>query len=108
MGRKALGEPVAQWLNVVQRETTKTNVHGGEQWEGHRMVGNLEQPIVSQSTLLNLPARIAIAYMPGRNAAKLYTCYTKVDRSVASWVTPAAPAMSATPAAATESTQSPE
>ncbi|KMY86562.1 MobB protein [Candidatus Paraburkholderia calva] len=26
----------SQWLNVVQRETTKTNVHGGEQWEGHR------------------------------------------------------------------------
>lgn len=95
----------SQWLNVVQRETTKTNVHGGEQWEGHRMVGNLEQPIVSQNTLLNLPARIAIAYMPGRNAAKLYTCYTKVDRSVASWLTPAVPA---TPAAAAESTQSTE
>lgn len=95
----------SQWLNVVQREATKTNVHGGEQWEGHRMVGNLEQPIISQNTLLNLPARIAIAYMPGRNAAKLYTCYTKVDRSVASWATPAVPA---TPAAAAESTQSSE
>ncbi|KAA0072637.1 conjugal transfer protein TraC (plasmid) [Paraburkholderia sp. T12-10] len=92
----------SQWLNVVQREATKTNVHGGEQWEGNRMVGKLEQPIVSQNTLLNLPARVAIAYMPGRNASKLYTCYTKIDRSVASWVTPAAPA------AAAESTESAE
>lgn len=92
----------SQWLNVVQRETTKTNVHGGEQWEGNRMVGKLEQPIVSQSTLLSLPARIAIAYMPGRNASKLYTCHAHIDRSVASWITPAAPA------AAAESTESAE
>ena len=75
----------SQWLNVVQRESTKTNVHGGEQWEGARMVGKLEQPIISRTTLLSLPERIAIAYMPGRNAAKLYTCHTQIDNSYASW-----------------------
>lgn len=74
-----------QWLNVVQREQTKANQHGGEQWEGNRMVGKVEQAVVSRNTLLNLPERIAIAYMPGRIASKLYTCHTKIDNSFASW-----------------------
>ncbi len=69
------------------------------------MVGKLEQPIISQSTLLSLPARIAIAYMPGRNAAKLYTCHAHIDRSVASWDTPPTPA---TPTAAAKSAESAE
>ncbi|MEM5387893.1 conjugal transfer protein TraC [Paraburkholderia phymatum] len=74
-----------RWLNVVQRESTKINLHGGEQWDGHRMIGKQEQPVISQSTLLSLPARIAIAYMPGRIAGKLYTSPTQIDRSFASW-----------------------
>lgn len=74
-----------QWLNVVQREQTKTNQHGGEQWERSRMVGKVEQAVVSRNTLLNLPERIAIAYMPGRIASKLYTCHTQIDNSFASW-----------------------
>lgn len=74
-----------QWLNVVQREQTKVNQHGGEQWESNRMVGKVEQAVVSRNTLLNLPERIAIAYMPGRIASKLYTCHTQIDNSVASW-----------------------
>ena len=77
-----------QWLNVVQREQTKANQHGGEQWEGNRMVGKVEQAVVSRNTLLNLPERIAIAYMPGRIASKLYTCHTQIDNSVASWKKP--------------------
>ncbi|MBA4281327.1 MAG: conjugal transfer protein TraC, partial [Ralstonia sp.] len=77
-----------QWLNVVQREQTKANKHGGEQWEANRTVGKEEQPVVSRNTLLNLPERIAIAYMPGRIASKLYTCHTQIDNSVASWKKP--------------------
>ncbi|RQR22953.1 conjugal transfer protein TraC, partial [Burkholderia sp. Bp9143] len=90
-----------QWLNVVQRETTKTNAHGGEQWEGHRMVGKQEAPIISQSTLLHLPARIAIVYMPGRIASKLYTSPTQISRDFASWEAGAAGAEQAAEAAPT-------
>jgi len=88
-----------QWLNVVQREATKTNTNGGEEWEGHRMVGKQEAPIIAQSTLLHLPARIAIAYMPGRIASKLYTSPTQIDRDFASWE--AGPAGAEQPAEAT-------
>jgi hypothetical protein len=74
-----------QQLCVVQRETTKTNTHGGEEWEGHRMVGSQEAPIISATTARNLPRRVAIGFMPGRLATKVFTSPTRIDNSEASW-----------------------
>jgi hypothetical protein len=93
-----------QQLCVVQRETTKTNTHGGEEWEGHRMVGRQEAPIISATTARNLPRRVAIGFMPGRLATKVFTSPTRIDNSDASWedkpvgASESAPAGSETPA----------
>ncbi|WP_076833081.1 TraM recognition domain-containing protein [Burkholderia pseudomallei] len=95
-----------QYLSILQREVTKTNVHGGEVWEGQRTIGTQEAPIISQTTLLNLPRRVGIAFMPGRLATKIFTSPTKIDNSYASWKDqPAAPAAPAAPAESTESTE---
>ncbi|MFC0694203.1 conjugal transfer protein TraC [Paraburkholderia humisilvae] len=91
---RAADERTAEWaekmsatqqLSIVQRELTKTNAHGGELWEGHRMIGNQEAPVVSGTTVLNLPRRVAIAFMPGRLATKLFASPTTIDNSYASW-----------------------
>ncbi|MFP3558201.1 type IV secretion system DNA-binding domain-containing protein [Paraburkholderia sp. SIMBA_049] len=90
-----------QWLDIAQRENVKANVHGGEQWEGTRTIAKLEHAIISRNTLLNLPPRVGIVYMPDRNPSKIFTSPVKVDRSVASWETGPAgtePAPEAAPA----------
>lgn len=90
-----------QWLDIAQRENVKANVHGGEQWEGTRTIAKLEQAMISRNTLLNLPPRVGIIYMPDRNPSKVFTSPAKVDRSYASWEAGAAgtePAAEAAPA----------
>ncbi|MEX3582922.1 MAG: conjugal transfer protein TraC [Burkholderia sp.] len=91
---RAADERTAEWteymsakqqLSVVQREGTETNTHGGEHWGGQRTIGNQEAPIISSTTALNLPRRVAIAFMPGRLATKLFTSPAKIDNSYASW-----------------------
>lgn len=76
-----------QWLNVAQRENVKTNTHGGEQWEGTRTIAQLEHAIISRNTLLNLPPRVGVVYMPDREPSKIFTSPATVDRSHASWET---------------------
>ncbi|EIF32270.1 hypothetical protein BCh11DRAFT_07859 [Burkholderia sp. Ch1-1] len=112
---RAADERTAQWteymsaqqqLTVVRTEHTKTNSHGGEQWEGQRTIGNQEAPVISSTTALNLPRRVAVAFMPGRLATKLFTSPTKIDNSYASWDDKPAstvPATGTVPATASES-----
>jgi hypothetical protein len=77
------------WAQVVQRETVKVNQHGGEEWEGTRMMGRLEQANVTQNTLLNLPPRVSVAFFPDRLALKCFTSPVYVDLSVRpSWAKP--------------------
>jgi hypothetical protein len=74
-----------QQLRVVRSEKTKTNAHGGEEWNGERTIGTQEAPIISATTAIALPRRVGIAFMPGRLAAKIFTSPTKIDNSYASW-----------------------
>jgi type IV secretory pathway TraG/TraD family ATPase VirD4 len=73
-----------QWLDIAQRENVKANVHGGEQWEGTRTIAKLEHAVISRNTLLNLPPRVGIIYMPDRNPSKIFTSPAEVDRRFAS------------------------
>jgi hypothetical protein len=74
-----------QQLRVVRSEKTKTNAHGGEEWNGERTIGTQEAPVISATTAIALPRRVGIAFMPGRLAAKIFTSPTKIDNSYASW-----------------------
>ncbi|KVE33129.1 conjugal transfer protein TraC [Burkholderia sp. TSV86] len=110
---RAADERTAEWtqymsaeqqLSVLGGEVTKVNTHGGEVWEGQRRIVNKEAPIISKTTALNLPRRVAIGFMPGRLATKVFTSPTKIDNSYASWLdkpTDATPA--AQPAGTSES-----
>ncbi|KVD99659.1 conjugal transfer protein TraC [Burkholderia vietnamiensis] len=111
---RAADERTAEWteymsakqqLSVVQREGTEINTHGGEHWSGQRTIGSQEAAIISSTTALNLPRRVAIAFMPGHLATKLFTSPAKIDNSYASWEDkPAdASAAAAQPAGAGES-----
>lgn len=92
---RAADERTAEWteymsakqqLSVVQSEQTKTNTHGGEHWEGQRRIGSQEAAIISATTALNLPRRVAIGFMPGSLATKVFTSPTKIDNGYASWL----------------------
>lgn len=91
-------------LCVAQRETSKPHTHGGEPWEGHRMVGSQQAPIISATTARHLPRRVAIGFMPGRFASKVFTHPTRIENREASWqdmppgTRASAPAGIATPA----------
>lgn len=93
-----------QQLSVLGGEVTKVNTHGGEVWEGQRRIINKEVPIISKSTVLHLPRRVAIGFMPGRLATKVFTSPTKIDNSYASWLDkPADATTAAQPASTSES-----
>lgn len=79
-----------QFLNTIRSESVEVNKSGGEQWEARRQFSREEHPIISRNTLLNLPARVAIAFLPGRLPAPCFTSPVPVDRSVP--IVPVAPA----------------
>lgn len=54
---------------VAKMERTKVGALGGETWEDQRMLGDAEEALIPENTVLSLPPGRAVLFQPGQLAA---------------------------------------
>ena len=60
---------------LTKLESVETNDWGAEEWEGKRMVGQVEDYLITPNKLKAMPPRICVIAQPGVLATVCYTCF---------------------------------
>jgi len=79
--------PTAEWVSkmsgtmtksVTRLEKTDVSDFGGEKWEDHRTIANVNENLISTNQILSLPPQVACLIQPNQLATLAYTSFVGV------------------------------
>jgi len=79
--------PTAEWVSkmsgtmtkaVTRLEKTDVSDFGGEKWEDHRTIANVNENLISTNQILSLPPQVACLIQPNQLATLAYTSFVDV------------------------------
>jgi len=84
--------PTAEWVSkmsgtinkaVTRLEKTDVSDFGGEKWEDHRTIANVNENLISTNQILSLPPQVACLIQPNQLATLAYTSFITVKNTEA-------------------------
>lgn len=91
ISHRAEDEETATWIcektgtiakTLTKLESVETNDWGAEEWEGKRMVGQVEDYLINLNQVKALPPRICVIAQPGVLATLCFTCFIPLKEKV--------------------------
>lgn len=88
---RAEDDDTAEWVcektgtiakTLTKLESVETNEWGAEEWEGKRMVGQVEDYLITLNQVKALPPRICVIARPGVLATICYTCFIPLNEKI--------------------------
>lgn len=91
ISHRAEDEETATWIcektgtiakTLTKLESVETNDWGAEEWEGKRMVGQVEDYLINLNQVKALPPRICVIAQPGVLATLCFTCFIPLREKI--------------------------